>query len=534
MKILSVTSATTGTRPTWTKVGTHSHMVRTSKVPQEVASAQLLDWERRNGVRAFGMGSPWSAAQAAVYRHWEREERDRYFAGGLTDAEREAALCRDEIAEALRRANEAAGGETFHYLDNETPKQRYGHMWHVGLALQVPAWHDYDQDHRAAYCDLDPVEDPNPLDPRGVHVRRTYSEVVAHQRAAGALSVWAHPTSWWMEGDAFVTNIAAALAPNLFADGFLDGLTVQGYDPYHRHYQALWFALLDGGWRVPGFSELDLCPGCGDACSGKGSALFNCLPGPDHVPTMEEMQTVFRAARHSMSSGPYLTLEADGQPQGSSLQSGVGAVHTVRVIAWPAPGEAALARVELLGTGGVVLADVRDFPGGSVEFTVEGDANGGWILARAFGEKDGDYASKRQQQVRHCALTNPVWLRAPHTPAPSPVRMQVRLHAGGKADAPLRLVAADGSELWHRTLPAEGLAFEASPTDRLEIGRPAGAPARVLPLAAASRRVRDLMDYLADGRFRRDFPGVNPGEVPVAAFRLDEMRTALATLEITA
>ncbi len=246
------------------------------------------------------------------------------------------------------------------------------------------------------------------------------------------------------------------------------------------------------------------------------------------------MQTVFRAARHSMSSGPYLTLEVDGQPQGSSLPSGAGTVHTVRVTAWPAPGEAALARVELLGTGGVVLADVRDFPGGSVEFTVEGDANGGWMLARAFGEKDGDYASKRQQQVRHCALTNPVWLRAPHTPVPSPVRMQVRLHAGEKADAPLRLVAADGTEHWHRTLPAEGLAFEASPTDRLEIGRAAGAPARVLPLAAASRRVRDLMDYLADGRFRRDFPGVNPGEVPVAAFRLDEMRTALATLEITA
>ena len=53
-------------------------------------------------------------------------------------------------------------------------------------------------------------------------------------------------------------------------------------------------------------------------------------------------------------------------------------------------------------------------------------------------------------------------------------------------------------------------------------------------LAATSRRVRALMDYLADGHFRRDFPGLVPGQVPVAAFRLDEMPAALETLEITA
>jgi len=56
----------------------------------------------------------------------------------------------------------------------------------------------------------------------------------------------------------------------------------------------------------------------------------------------------------------------------------------------------------------------------------------------------------------------------------------------------------------------------------------------VLPLAAANRRVRDLMDYLGRGRFLRDFLGCEPGQVPVAAFRLDEFRTALETLELDA
>lgn len=532
MSFLPALAAPGSTRPTWAKVASHSHMVRSQKVSQAESTAQLLAWERRHGVRAVGMGSPWTAANARIYGHWERQERDRYYAGLLSEAEREEALCRAEAEGAVRAADEAAAGETFHYLDNETPKQRYGHMWHVGFRLQVPAWHDYDQDRRVSYCDLDPVEDPNPLDPRGVHVRRTYSEIVARQRAAGAISVWAHPTSWWWYQERFTTNIAAALPPNLYADGFLDGLTVQGYDPYHRDYQALWFELLDRGWRVPGFSELDLCPGTGP--DGKGSALFSCIPGPDRPPTMEGMLAAFRAARHSMSSGPYLTLEVDGAPQGSEIASGAGAAHRARVVAWPAPGEAALSRVELLGPGGAVLACAENFPGGTVEFAVEGDASGGWLAARAFGEHDGDYAAKRQQETRHCALTNPVRLLAPHTPRPAPVRTQVRLRAGAAAGAPVRLVDAAGAELWSRALPAEGLEFDAAPTARLEIGRPGGAPPRVLPLAAANRRVRALMDYLGRGDFLRDYPGLEPGQVPVAAFRLDEFRTALETLELTA
>ena len=519
-------------RPPWTTVATHTHLVRNPKVGDAESLANLLVWERRHGIGAIGLGSPWTETNAALYHHYEHEGRDRYFAGGLSPAEREEALGRDDLAAMLRRANEASGGSTFHYLDNETPKQRYGHLWHVGFDLQVPAWHDYDQDHRASYCDLDPVEYPNPLDPRGVHVRRTYSEIVARQRAAGAICVWAHPTSWWFTDGRFTTNIASAMPPNLLADGFLDGLTVQGYDAYHRTYQALWFDLLDHGWRVPGFSELDLCPGYGT--DGKGSALLNCIPGLDRPPTMDEMKAAFRAAHHTMSSGPYLTLDIDGAPSGSTLNSDAGTVHRIRIAAWPAPGESALSRVELLGPGGAILASVSDFPGGGIEFAVESDANGGWLLARAFGEHDGDYASRRQQEVRHCALTNPVRLLAPFSPKPTPVSTRIRLLPGNCADAPFRLLAADGSELRRGRVPEQALEFDAPATARLEIDRPGGTQPRVLPLAAANRRVRELMDYLADGLFLRDFPNCEPGEVPISAFRLDEMREALAFLETTA
>ena len=87
--VRSVPAAPGAVRPSWAKVASHSHMVRSQRISQEESTAQLMAWERRHGVRAIGMGSPWTAANARIYGHWELVERDRYFAGLLSDAERE-------------------------------------------------------------------------------------------------------------------------------------------------------------------------------------------------------------------------------------------------------------------------------------------------------------------------------------------------------------------------------------------------------------------------------------------------------------
>ena len=518
-----------------TAVGTHSHLVRNIDAGDDVALANLIAWSRATGVGAVGLGSPWTHLSGLAYRRCEGPDRDRYFAGLI---DREPLLFRDEIAAMLKRANDAAEGKTFFYLDNETPKNRYGHLWYVGFDYQVPAWHDYSQDRRVQFCDTDPVEDPNPLAPGGAHRRRTYMEVVARQRKAGALAVWAHPTSWWTNPDgSFVTNIAADLLPELLADGFLDGITVQGYDAYHRDYQALWFHLLDKGYRIPGFSELDLSPAHGTG--GKGHALFNYIEGLDRPPTMDEMKDAFRNARHTMSSGPYLTIRVDGVPSGSALVSDTvsalvsdtGHAHRVSVTAFPSPDEAALAKVELIGRGGKVLAAVDDFAGGVIDFDVEDDAAGGYILARAFGEKDGDYATKPQQQVRHCALTNPVWLQTPNFAPPVPIPTRVTLIPGDAAGARLRILAADGDTLDTAAIPSEPTTLTLPASARLEITRVDGR-VREIPISMANGRVRSLMDYLADGHFRDDFQGLRPGEVPTEAFRFDEMRDALSQTTI--
>ena len=260
------------------KVAGHSHHCRKPGVSEETTDANLFAWTAKYHVDAFGVGSPWTISNQVVYSKNERADRDRYF-GGLKNDQMEEMM---DVAgnNAMLAGLNARGGGTLYYLDNETPKSCFGHMWYVGFKQTVPAWHDYSQDRPCWYSDYDnDTAERNALT-GDYHKRRTYATIVAEQRSYGALAIWAHPTSWWTKDGKnkgpFVTNIATDMIPQLMRDGYLDGMTVQGYDPYHADYQNLWFALLDLGYRVPGFSELDLSPSHG--IEEKGTMLFNWIP----------------------------------------------------------------------------------------------------------------------------------------------------------------------------------------------------------------------------------------------------------------
>ena len=454
------------------RIGAHSHTCRSTEFSQEYVEQRLHQWAEQNEVDAMGLGSPWTATNARTAAFVEHEGLDRYYAG--QPAATDSVFDQADVEAMITRVNEAPGNRTLYYIDNETPKQRFGHLWYVGFSLQVPGWHDYDQGLTAWYSPYDDADaDVNALTGEPQR-RRTYRQVVNEQRAAGALCIWAHPTSWWTtNGDPngpFTTNIAAEMLPQLMEDGYLDGMTVVGYDAYHRDYEGLWFALLDRGYRVPAFAELDISFGHNiesDDCS-----YFNILPREGITElTQDWIKEEFRAAHHTASSGPVLFLTVDGERQGAELTSGTGQRHRVTVEAYPAKGETKLSKVELVGRGGEVLHTIRNFEGGRIIWTLKGTDEGGYVVARCFGEHDADYAYKAQQCVRHCAITNPVWLRTPAFQAPAPI---------------------------------------VTKTDHM-----------------ANAKVRELMDYLAKGYFRKDYPGCMPGIVPVAAWRMDEMEAAL-------
>jgi len=507
----------------WAGIATHSHTVRSHSVDFEQAKRNLVEWARTRGIAAVGVGSPWEPVSASHYKQCETVDRDAYFGGRIAP---ESMMDREPIEALLRDLNRQGGGRTLFYLDNETPKNRHGHLWYVGFDYQVPGWHDYSQDHRVQFWDGDSCEDPNALT-GGCHRRRSYAEVVARQRQAGALAIWAHPTSWWTQEGAFITNIAAELVLHLHADGFLDGMVVQGYDAFHRAYQALWFDLLDRGVRVPGYAELDAC--FDKAPIAAAGTFLNYVPAAARAPGLDMIVPALRAARHYVSSGPHLVLEVDGRPMGSRLASGAGARHRAIVTAWPAPGEACLSRLELIGRGGATLARVDGFAGGTLEFEVAGDDEGGWLLVRAVGEQD-DPDRQRQQQIRHCALTNPVWLDAPRSPRHEAVVTDLVVASepdGAARGASWTLATAAGESLARGVLGADPLKVQAHPCARLLLTYTDGRR-RDIPLAMANAAVRMHIDHLADGHFRDDDPSLEPGEIPVRAFRFDAMREALA------
>ena len=75
--------------------------------------------------------------------------------------------------------------------------------------------------------------------------------------------------------------------------------------------------------------------------------------------------------------------------------------------------------------------------------------------------------------------------------------------------------------------------LEVSPLDVLIVSYDDGRTRR-LPLYMANAKVRELMDYIAEGKFRFDSEWtLSPGEVPVWAFKFDEFKTALRNQTIS-
>jgi hypothetical protein len=453
------------------KIVGHTHLVRGKVENEDYVFGRLKKWAEDFGVDACGIGSPWSEKNRRATYYNEREFRDQYFAGRKDGAQ---VFDPAEVEAMIDRANRESGGKTLYYVDNETPKSYYGHLWHVVFKITVPNWHDYNQDRAVWYSPLDDETAEINQVTKKPHRRRTYREVVAEQRKAGALCIWAHPTSWWTKDGKpdgpFVTNIAAEMLPELLIDGYLDGMTVQGYDAFHRDYQGLWFALLDRGYRVPGYSETDLS--IVHNITSADCGFFNCLQRTGEKFNLDWIKREFKAARHTMSNGIELFMTVNGALQGSELKVEGCADYEVEVKVFPAKGEKKVSRVELLGRGGIVLGSVCDFKGGTVKWRVRDEkGDGGYLLARAFGENDGDYLYKAQQRIKYCAITNPVWIRTPRFQAPKPIVPKM---------------------------------------DHM-----------------ANPKVRELMDYIAKGHFRKDFKGCVPGVVPVEAWRIDEMIDAL-------
>ena len=520
---------------------THTHSGRpdhggTVKPPENYR--RLAAWAAARGIDAIGMGSPYTPREAARFAYYEGPGLKEYYSPAF---DKKSLRDLDEIEAMRAEANRAGAGRTLFYLDNETPKGRYGHLWWIGYACDWPAWHDnYQVFDRWMVHEQRPGDDSDEPVP---YERRPYFEIAATQRAAGALGFWAHPTSWWL-GDRrqFVTNVASELPVHLVADGRADGMVIMGYAAWRPDYQALWMHFLDHGFRVPGVAEMDCGLSDEKVWASDRAYVTCCMPevarrGSPDPPrqgagglTVRRLVEAFKTGRLFATSGPFVDLAVDGRPMGEAVETAADRAHKVEITALPRTGAEGLGRVELLGRGGEVLWSEQRSSGGTVRLAVPGAASAGYLIARVLGAGAGGAPDYQQ-----AAVSNPVYLHPRGTPFPPPATTALKLtirHGSPFEGGEVRMETA-GGEILRKVQGWAGTLTETLPASGRVTLIPPGGPSRTDYLANSNPRVIALQRYLYRGRFLRDFPTAKPGAIPPQAWKIEDFREAMREVQLT-
>jgi hypothetical protein len=512
----------------WPAVVTHTHnwRFRAGEKPGNflVAKQQLVDWCRDLDIRAVGVGSAWNPADAANFERFEGPDRNLYYSGKFNQ---KSVMDTEGVNAVLEDLNSRSHGFTLFYLDNETPKNRMGHEWWFGYFYDYPAWHDYSQDRPIQYYASDPSVEINPLTGKP-QTRRNLFEIMAVQRKAGAIGVFAHPTRWWMSDGQFISNIAAMAGLFLTVDGSLDGLAVMGDRVYNKSYQDLWFSFLDTGGKVPGFAETDFF--LNQVNEHTALDTFRNYPHIGNRPlTANTIRDVAKTGDVFFSNGGFLNVSVDGAPMGSVVRTRPGLVHKLLIEVYPAR-NSELGRIEIIGKHGTVMATKNNFSGGVLEYQIAGRSAPDYVVVRAFGANDDPL--RDPSHVQHLAISNPVYLW-PRGFYPKPARTDCVLHVPEKSKwvgGSIAFETTDG-QLTRREPIHPGTITASVPANSRIVLTKQGLDSRMFYIAMENVAVEKLLSYLVYGEFRKDYPGLAPGVVPPAAFHLEALRQALRSFD---
>ena len=512
----------------WPAVVTHTHNWRFSEGETQgsfpIAEEELVKWCRNLHIRAVGVGSAWSPAVEANFQRFEGPDRDLYYSGRF---DQKSVMNFAGVNAVLENLNAQSQGSILFYLDNETPKNRMGHVWWFGYLYDYPAWHDYSQDRPIKYYESDPSVEINSLTGQP-HTRRNLFEIMAIQRKAGAIGIFAHPTRWWMSNDKFNTNIAAMSGLFLMVDGYLDGLAVMGDRVYNKSYQDLWFSYLDTGGKVPGFAETDFF--LNKATEHTELDTFRNYPHIGKRPlTAQNIRDVARSGEVFLSNGGFLNVSVDGVPMGSVVRTASAMHHKLRIEVYPAR-DSRLGRIEIIGKHGTVLATKENFAGGVLEYEIPGDDKPDYVVVRAFGS--GDDPVHGPDHVKYLAVSNPVYLW-PQDFHLEPARTTCTLHVTADSKwngGMLEFQTADGQLIKREAIRAGVISASVPANSRVVLSK-AGLQSRMFYIAMENARVEKEISYLTDGDFRKDYPNISQGVVPPQAFHLQSLRQALQRFE---
>ncbi|HXG59818.1 MAG TPA: CehA/McbA family metallohydrolase [Planctomycetota bacterium] len=403
----------------WVAGGDHNHLIREgshnknyggASVTLEFAAAAMAS--RGWAYFAAGGGGPWvfdgnGSCDA-------RDDNNRtVHAGGRTQA-------------ACDAWNQRYGRHCTLAWNNEQIKGRYGHVWLLGRGPLTYPYTDKPADGWWTFYD-DPFEKwqtqgrPGPLGPYRSpewELPPIYDCLKAW-RDQGWIGIYAHPTRSFSVGPHRVSNLAASFPFDLLAGAPVGGLAVMGDHYEHPEDQALWFAALNEGFRVPGVAENDTPFGREDIRRDP-YVTYTLLPDASGPVDVGEAARAVAAGRNFVSSGAFLLVRADGVLLPGDTAPRGRADHTLEIEAYASadPGDA-IERLEIIADGKPVRlieeARGRREYRGAVPFRAER-----WAIAKLLGRVRGV-----------AAITNPIYFADPPAPLHATISGRVTLQGKG-------------------------------------------------------------------------------------------------------
>jgi hypothetical protein len=427
---------------------------------------------------------------------------------------------------------------------SEMPKYRTGHTWWIGQstthglfesAMDTSYENQYYQSEHGTGWNFQQL--PFSQVPDIELVKR-------FKKMDGSLAIAAHPTSWWMQkrGDIekYVTNVACNLSFGLLSGKIWDGVVAMGYDHDHYYYQNLWFNILNQGYRMPAFSELDGGLGKDD------KFYYGSMRTYFHINGEFSVNKIIDAAKKGnsfLTSGPIVMADIDKKYSIGDVVPLNNDNHVLNINAY-ASGDKDdyLSYVVVFRNGKIFkLWDIRAERRRRFSEAVSiHEKEKSWYVVKVYGRKawkdpknidvmavcERTITPEKVDGELDVAFTNPFYFRKRNETQPAAMQTKVKLELHPAKEGTIEIL--DAGEKIKTVKLTSGKASFSMPVNGLLKIMVKGFPVLYRSLYLDYPPHRSLLENLASGKWRNDYNiKFNPGEVPWPAFNYDKTKSLL-------
>jgi hypothetical protein len=440
---------------------------------------------------------------------------------------------------------------------SEMPKYRTGHTWWLGQKstrgifeslMDTTYENQYYQSGQGTSWNFETLPFPQVPDVEIVN-RLKHDD--------GALAIAAHPTSWWMQErgkiEKYVTNVACNLSFGLLSGKIWDGIVAMGYDHDHYYYQNLWFNILNKGYRMPAFSELDGGLGKDDKFYYGSMRTYFHVDGTFSIDKMVESA---RAGRSFLTSGPIVMANIDSRFEIGDVVPAGNKKHILKISAHASgEGDDYLSYVVVFRNGKIFkLWDVRQDKRRTFDASlpiIEKERS--WYIVKVYGRHawqdpgsldviavcEGRQKTEPINGEQDVAFTNPFYFRQEGQKDIEPLHSKVELTLSDSSNnsatikGTIELLLA-GKKIKTISVTHNNVSFEMPVNALLKIHID-GYPVLYRNLYVDYLPHRNLIEELSSGRWREKYASRKfvPGEVPWEAFNFDETKKILSDVKWT-